>query len=784
MKRTQIIEAMRNIRRNGVSFLSVIIISMLAVTAYLGLSFSSEAMLRSADATFEAERFADVEISAAVPFTEEDLETVRSAEGIAEVEGILYVPSRVAGESESRDVVIRTLSERVNLPHLTEGSLPQAADECAVEKTLAAAMGYRIGDTVCLTGRSRMTDAVIKEKTYTVTGIFTIGDHLTEMVTFEPMLLVTREAFDTRLIGQDRCTRILVRAEADDPYRFSPARRESTDRLAERMEALDSRWIVVAVHNTAGYVCTKEDAGVLSTVSVTFSMMFVVIAALVIYSTIGRLVEHEGKLVGASKAMGLKNGEIFAKYLLFGAGGACIGAGLGILTAYFGFQQILLYCFRTVFLFGEWESAFQPVPVIVVTAGAAVLAFAAVFLACVRLLRSSAVSLMNGQGAGLRRRNRGSSGSGPLYIRLMARNMRTDWKRVLVSIVSVAGCCMLLMIGFSLKYAVSRVPDRQYGQIQQYDMEIAVDPSAHPQAVSAIRAVLDEEGVTYTAAYMAETPYRVGDEPGVLTLICPDDGESLADYYRITDAGSGDALEIPGSGVLVSRMFAVKYGLDAGDRFLLYDSGMDPHEAEVAGIFDNYIGINTLCGKAYAGQCFGEEIAANTLLLRMDGRDPEALRQRLSGMDGFISLASSKKQEALFDGMSAMLNLVVLLLTVLAAMIACFILLNLVNTYVSQKKNELTIMRINGYTTRETIRYASVECYVITALGILLGLAAGQAFTAFLLRLIEQLSICFVTEPIWISFVVSSVITAVISAVIHVFAFRKIRSLKLSDIQR
>ena len=66
----------------------------------------------------------------------------------------------------------------------------------------------------------------------------------------------------------------------------------------------------------------------------------------------------------------------------------------------------------------------------------------------------------------------------------------------------------------------------------------------------------------------------------------------------------------------------------------------------------------------------------------------------------------------------------------------------------------------------------------------LLGLAGGQVFSNFLFGQIDQLAICFVTEPVWISFAASAAITAAISGVIHFFAFRKIRDLKLSDIQK
>ena len=776
------IEALRNIRRNRVSFLSIVIISMLAVTAYLGLSFSAEGLKKSADATYEAEQQADIEINGSVPFTDKDLDAASAAEGVADAEGILAVPSRVISGFNIQDIELRSVSERISLPRLLEGSLPQAEEACAIEKTLASRMGYQIGDQLQLTGRSPASDALIQTKTYTVCGIFTSADHLTEMVTFEPQILVTRSAFSA-MLPRGTYTRLLVRTAAEPSSRFSTPRKEFTDGVQRRIEAISDPWIVTALHHTASFVCTEEDAGILSTISVTFSMLFVLIAALVIYSTISRLVEHESRLVGATKAMGLKNSEIFAKYLLFGAGGAFSGAVIGILFALL-FERIVQFFFGTVFILGKWVLAFQPVPVIIVTAGAAALGLAAVFLACTRLLRSTAVSLMNGQNAGRRARKNTSAGEGALYIKLMLRNMRTDWKRVCVSIVSIAGCCMLLLIGFSLKYAISRVPDRQYEQIQRYDMEIETDPSALPGSMESIRAVLAAENVPNLCVYTNEIPYKADGEPGMLTLICPEDSADLSDYFQLMDAQSGSALSLPERGVLVTRMFARQYHLAAGDAVILYDSGMNPHEAEIAGVFENYIGILAVCKKTYAEECLGTELPAGTVLLHLGHADPEALRQQLKGIGGFISLTSARKQQALFDGLSTMLNLVILLLGALAVMIACFILLNLFSTYVSQKKNELTIMRINGYTTGETIRYASMECYGITALGILLGLAAGQVFCSFLIRLIEQLTMSFVRDPLWISFAASAAITAVISGVIHFLAFRKIRGLKLSDIQR
>lgn len=786
MKKTQRTEAFRNIRRNRISFLSIIIISMLAVTAYLGLGFSAEGILKSADASYQAGNTADIEIRSAALIPEEELQAVRSARKVTDAEGILSLPSRVSSGTEIKDIVLRTCPERISLPCLKEGRLPGAEDECAVEQALAVKMNYRIGDRLELAGTGSLADKAIRQKAYTVTGIFITADHLTEMVSFEPQVLVTRAAFNAGFLPEGKYTNLLVRTEAEDPYRFSSGYRDSAKQTCGQLEALNSKWLAIALDQTASYNAMVENTGLLDKVAVTFSMLFVVIAALVIYSTIGRLVDLEGRLVGAEKAMGLKNSEIFAKYLMFGAGGTLAGTLFGILIAYFVFERIVLFFFGTVYRMEKWAMAFRPVPVLIVIAGAGILGFLAVFIACRRLMKSTAVSLMNGETAAgqHRRRKKGSSGSGALYMKIILRNMRTDWKRVLVSIVSIAGSCMLLMIGFSLKYAISRVTQRQYEEIQRFAMDITVDPAAGADAAGHLRAVLDEEALPCAAVYMKDLPYEARNEMGSLTLVCPEKGETLADYYCLKDARTGEVLAVPETGALVSRMFSVKYRLDAGDRFTLYDSSMNAHEIQIAGVFENYLGVNVFCSSTYAAECLGEKPACNTLLLRNSPQDSEALRQKLSGVKGFLSLASSRKQEALFSGVSAMLNLIILLLGILAAMIACFILLNLVNTYVNQKRNELTIMRINGYTTRETIRYASMECYWITALGILLGLAAGAGFSVYIINLIAMPSMCFITEPVWISFAASAVITAVISAVIHFFAFRRIRSLKLSDIQK
>ena len=90
----------------------------------------------------------------------------------------------------------------------------------------------------------------------------------------------------------------------------------------------------------------------------------------------------------------------------------------------------------------------------------------------------------------------------------------------------------------------------------------------------------------------------------------------------------------------------------------------------------------------------------------------------------------------------------------------------------------------NGFTTKETIRYASLESYGTTLAAIPLGIAVGWIIGSAARSGLDQPFIQFCRDPHWVSFVASALVTILISGTIHWFSFRKIRDLKLSDMQR
>ena len=98
------------------------------------------------------------------------------------------------------------------------------------------------------------------------------------------------------------------------------------------------------------------------------------------------------------------------------------------------------------------------------------------------------------------------------------------------------------------------------------------------------------------------------------------------------------------------------------------------------------------------------------------------------------------------------------------------------------KKKELTIMRINGFSTPECIRYAATELVISTIIGILLGIVLGRVLSYLAIRMIEQSYLQMVRTIDWRSVIFSSLITACFSLIVNSLSLHKIRHLKLSDV--
>lgn len=568
--------------------------------------------------------------------------------------------------------------------------------------------------------------------------------------------------------------------------KLEKGKREYADGCADLQSARDvfaaighCNWILQATNDNGGWVHSDISASNISRLGIVFAAQFVVVGALVIYASIGRMVQGQRKLIGTGRALGLYRHEIFRKYLFFGISAAGIGALLGIALGSFLIQRIAATAHINYYVNQEYPFIFDPLMAVILIIGAAVVASVSVWFASRPLLRESAQSLMQDPVDTSRRKSAVTRLLLPLRSRMILRNMISDWKRILITSISIAGCTMLLLIGFTLRSGVETAINRQFDRVIRYGSILKYDPSIDKDCVTDAEDVLNRNGVAYTPVTHGLRTYNSNGTYSSATILVGH-AQTLTQYFSLQDL-HGTPIALPDDGAAITSRMSEVLNAGIGDSLTIYDANMNPHSAQVSAIFENYIG-NYICFSPAAYQStFGTEAEPNAFLLK-DRKLADSLRTQLESIDGFkecTDVAAAKDNLARY---SAILTMVTLMLIIMAGLMTYFILLNLIGMYLSKKKRELVIMRVNGFTTKEVIRYVIGDSIVTTILGTAIGLLLGAWNAYVIVRFLEQPHVMFVRTPDRLGMLFSVLITFVFSAGIHAIALRSVSRLKLTDL--
>ncbi len=82
MTRTQFTDARRNLQKQIISWISIVVIGLVALVAYLSLIYSSEAIRQSVSSYYNSYNFWDLEVSSTLLMDDDDLAAIRSLPGV------------------------------------------------------------------------------------------------------------------------------------------------------------------------------------------------------------------------------------------------------------------------------------------------------------------------------------------------------------------------------------------------------------------------------------------------------------------------------------------------------------------------------------------------------------------------------------------------------------------------------------------------------------------------------------------------------------------------------
>ena len=142
-------DTVREILHTKKRFLSLFVMSLLAVGFLAGLRMTAPDMHNTLDRYYDRQHFMDVRLISMLGLTEEDLQAVSQLQGVSAAEGSRSFDALLGEDS----VNVFSIPNRLNLLDLVEGRMPESPDECVTEVKILEATHKQIGDTITIDTR-------------------------------------------------------------------------------------------------------------------------------------------------------------------------------------------------------------------------------------------------------------------------------------------------------------------------------------------------------------------------------------------------------------------------------------------------------------------------------------------------------------------------------------------------------------------------------------------------------------------------------------------------------
>ena len=536
--------------------------------------------------------------------------------------------------------------------------------------------------------------------------------------------------------------------------------------VSPRQDIGDVRSIAIAVEGLYG-------------LSYSMAMIFVIVAITVCYAAISRMISESSVLMGMQKALGFTAKEIRNHFLAYSILCGIWGALEGWVCGYAVVQFMNVKIYQTLFLMGDIPLAFAWDSAILVSVFFVGIFIVSAWAACGRKSKMPATELLRGETTQRDRKFCFESWKPyqnlRLYSKTMIKNALADKSRMLTTVMGVAGCATLLVISFTLLLTMRESEAIPFKEYFLYENRLVVDSTKTDGA--AFEDVLREKHIPYTRILDKLKLCRPeGGEWSGGHIVAVSDKDALKDFMVLEDPETREVLDIPEEGALVSIRCAETFGLEKGSELELLGADGTPRKIQVAGVVEHYLAYNLfVISDSYYEAIFGEAADESVFLLKgsIDG-----LYEEVKDLEGFLSIRDNSE----YVGMGDVMNIIVIVCFLFAALMAVMVMLNQNVMYIEEKAKELSVMRINGFTLKETRAFVSRDNFVLTALGIAVGWVIGMILGYQVLLILEVGVTHYIRTPSWKACLIAGAICGIFAWAMNKLAVRRIAKLNQTNV--
>ena len=506
-----------------------------------------------------------------------------------------------------------------------------------------------------------------------------------------------------------------------------------------------------------GVAAYQADSERINDIANVFPLMFFLVAALVSLTSMTRMVSEERTLIGVHKALGYSTVQIATKYLLYALSASLLGAVIGIACLSQVLPGVIVSAYGSIYTIPNGGA---PYPIQLDSALLSGLSGIGITLLSTM---AAVLSSLKEEPSSLMLPKAPKAGSKillervePLWSRLSfswkvtIRNLVRYKRRLIMTLVGIAGCTALLLVAFGLRDSISDIIDNQWPAISHYDYIVGMTSDVSSEEADQINAELNQVGATNIHRItrenvLLESPTQKAGSLTRTTIMTSNSLQDMAGLATLRNRLSGQAIELEEDSVVITEKLAKRLGVGVGDTIQVYaqdrigNASGEPSTLTITGVAENYVGSYLYVGPS-AWRSLGIQDDATDgcyATLPEDQTTRDAFGEKLINQAGVATVDDVNEAIHTYKESLAVVNRVVAILIVAADLLAFIVLYNLTNINIEERIREIASLKVLGFTRHEVDAYVFREIALLAIFGAFFGLVLGTYLEGFVVQTAE-----------------------------------------------
>lgn len=362
---------LRTVKSNFARFIAITAVVLLGTAFVSGLGALPPVYEDTISQYFVSSHGADlvVKTKSETGFTDDELNSIGNTDGVEKTAAFTSFDTASGaikiGDYNARIYYVTFSDTAVNPFVLTDGQMPASSSQVLVDRYTLENTELKIGDSIkfesdTIAGfseESEICGVVENPLVFTKEGEPDLinEENLDLIVYVDSSVTELYVPFATPM-GEMKIslpvTDVYVKASGVEGLNiFSKDYADATNEIKERIEAIDENYTCLTTRENYSCALTEEYSDKINVVAVIFPIFFIVVAGLVVLTTMTRLIEEERSVIGCYKTLGYSNFRIAFKYMGFSLTCCILGALIGVFAGVWILPAVIFPAFDALFFF-------------------------------------------------------------------------------------------------------------------------------------------------------------------------------------------------------------------------------------------------------------------------------------------------------------------------------------------------------------------------------------------------------------------------------------------------